>query len=58
MTDKGASCGKSFSGEKGQHYSWLEDYLERLEGKEAYRKFQDYRYEDRDYYALVASLAA
>ena len=58
MTDKGASCEKSFSGEKGQHYSWLEDYLERLEGKEAYSKFQDHRYEDRGYYALVASLAA
>ena len=24
-----------------RHYSWLEDYLERLEGKEAYRGFQD-----------------
>jgi len=50
--------GKLHSGENYQHYSWLEDYLERLEGKEAYRKFQDHRYEDRDYYALVRSLAA
>ena len=58
MTDKGASCGKSFSGEKGQHYSWLEDYLERLEGKEAYRDFQERSYTDPEYYALVASLAA
>ena len=24
------------------HYSWLGDYLERLEGKEAYREFQNY----------------
>ena len=24
-----------------RRYSWLEDYLERLEGKEAYREFQD-----------------
>ncbi len=24
-----------------RHYSWLEDYLERLEGKQAYREVQD-----------------
>ncbi len=54
-----AVCGKVHPGEEGQQYSWLEDYLERLEGEEAYRRFQDHRYdEDRDYYALVASLAA
>ena len=26
---------------ESHYYSWLEDYLERLEGKEAYREFQD-----------------
>ena len=25
---------------ESHYYSWLEDYLERLEGKEAYREFQ------------------
>ena len=49
---------KALPGEKHRTYSWLEDYLERLEGKEAYRTFQDHRYEDHDYYMLVASLAA
>jgi hypothetical protein len=54
-----ATFGKNHSGaEKWRYYSWLEDYLERLEGKEAYRTFQDHRYEDPDYYVLVASLAA
>jgi hypothetical protein len=57
MTDV-AACRKSYSAEKGQHYSWLEDYLERLESKETHAKFQDHRYEDSDYYVLVASLAA
>ena len=40
------------------YYSWLEDYLERLEGKEAYREFQDCYSDTPEYYALVASLAA
>jgi hypothetical protein len=40
------------------NYSWLEDYLERLEGKEAYREFQDSHGGTPEYYALVASLAA
>ena len=54
-----ATCGEIHAREQCRYYySWLEDYLERLEGKEAYRKFQDHRYEDPDYYALVASLAA
>jgi hypothetical protein len=39
-------------------YSWLEDYLERLEGKEAYREFQERHYDTPEYYALVASLSA
>ena len=45
--------------EEGRHcYSWLEDYLQRLEGKEAYREFQERYYGTPEYYALVASLAA
>ena len=39
-------------------YSWLEDYLERLEGKEAYREFQERHYDTPEYYALVASVSA
>ena len=46
------------NGEERQYYSWLEDYLERLDGKEAYREFQERSYADPEYYALVASLAA
>ncbi len=46
-------------GEVGCHYySWLEDYLKRLEGKEAYRVFQERLSSDPNYYALAASLAA
>lgn len=44
--------------EKCRYYSCLADYLERLEGKEAYRDFQERRSDDPEYYALVASLAA
>ncbi|HZY56740.1 MAG TPA: hypothetical protein VFE09_02955 [Rubrobacteraceae bacterium] len=44
--------------EKCHYYSWLEDYLERLEGKEAYREFQERHYDSHKYYALIASLAA
>jgi hypothetical protein len=40
------------------NYSWLEDYLERLGGKEAYREFQERSYDNPEYYTLVASLAA
>jgi hypothetical protein len=53
-----ATCGKIHGVEKCRYYSWLEDYLERLEGKEAYRDFQERRYADPEYCALVASLAA
>jgi hypothetical protein len=49
---------KLYNGEECQYYSWLEDYLERLEGKDAYREFQERSYDDPEYYALVASLAA
>jgi hypothetical protein len=48
---------KLYTGEESQYYSWLEDYLERLEGKDAYREFQERTYDDPEYYALVASLA-
>ena len=49
---------KALPGEKHRTYSWLEDYLERLEGKEAFRAFQDSSCSTPEYYALVASLAA
>ena len=53
-----AACEKAH-GEVGCHYySWLEDYLKRLEGKEAYREFQEPLSSDPNYYALVASLAS
>ena len=53
-----AACDKNHAVEGGHYHSWLEDYLERLEGKEAYREFQERRSDDPKYYALVASLAA
>ena len=53
-----AACDKTHAGEGRHYYSWLEDYLERLEGKEAYREFQERYYGTPEYYALVASLAA
>jgi hypothetical protein len=53
-----AACDKTCAVEGCQYYSWLEDYLERLEGKEAYREFQEGHCGDPKYYALVASLAA
>ena len=40
------------------YYSWLKDYLERLEGKDAYRKFQEHHDQAREYYVLMASLLA
>jgi hypothetical protein len=49
---EGTSTQEAFS------YTWLEDYLERLEGKEAFRAFQDRYGSMPEYYALVASLAA
>ena len=43
-----AAYDKTYAEEGGHYYSWLEDYLERLEGKEAYREFQERRCEDSD----------
>ncbi len=42
------------------YYSWLEDYFERLEGKDAYREFQEHHLDARNqyYYTLIASLLA
>jgi hypothetical protein len=42
------------------YYLGLEDYFERLEGKDAYREFQEQHLGARDeyYYALIASLLA
>ena len=54
-----AACDKTHAEEERRHcYSWLEDYLERLECKEAYREFQESRCDDSGYYALVVSVAA
>jgi hypothetical protein len=44
--------------QKCRSYSWLEDYLVRLNGKDAYREFQERCCHDPEYYTLVASLAA
>lgn len=53
-----AACDSTRAEEGCRRYSWLEDYLERLEGKEAYREFQERYYDTPEYCALVASLAA
>jgi hypothetical protein len=59
MTNTTAACEKTPAAEERHHYyTWLEDYLERLEGKEAFRAFQDSHGSMPEYYALVASLAA
>jgi hypothetical protein len=57
MSNK-AACDKIHTEEKHPCYSWLEDYLERLDGKDAYREFQEGLYTTPEYHALVASLAA
>jgi hypothetical protein len=41
-----------------QSFSWLEDYLEQLEGKEALTDFQERYYDTPEYYELLASLMA
>ncbi len=51
-------CEKTHTNERCPYYSWLEDYLERLEGKEAYREFQQRYHGTPEYYALMESLAA
>ena len=53
-----AACEKIHAEEECRCYSWLEDYLKRLKGKEAYREFQEHRYDDPEYCALITSLAA
>jgi hypothetical protein len=53
-----SDCDKAHAEEGCHYYFWLEDYLEKLEGKETYRKFQEGRYDDPEYYALIVSLAA
>lgn len=57
MTNE-AAYGKIHTGDERPCYTWLEDYLERLDGKDAYREFQEYLYTTPEYHALVASLAA
>ena len=41
-----------------RHYTWLEDYLARLGGKDEHRVFQERYYGTPEYYTMVASLAA
>ena len=41
-----------------QYSSRLEDYLEQLEGKEAWREFQKRYHDTPEYYELLASLMA
>ena len=52
------ACEETYAKDKCHYYPWLEDYLERLEGKEAYTEFQERCCDTPEYYALVASLAA
>ena len=40
------------------HYTWLEDYRQRLGGKDAHREFQERYYGKPEYHTRVASLAA
>jgi len=59
--DDEAVASDKFSAEEERRFyysSWLENYLEHLEGKEAYLRFQERYYSTPEYYALVASLAA
>ena len=49
---------KAYTEEECRHYSWSENYLEGLEGKEAFRDFQEHYHDTPDYYTLVASLMA
>ena len=39
-------------------YTWLEDYLDRLAGKDDFRAFQEHHYGTPEYYMMVASFAA
>lgn len=40
------------------YFSWLEDYLEQLAGKEALGEFQRRHYDTLEYYDLVTALMA
>ena len=53
-----AACEQAHVEEKCPYYTWLEDYLNRLDGKDAYREFQERCCDDPEYYTLVASLGA
>lgn len=44
---------------EGVHrYTWLEDYLDRLTGKDDYRVCQERYYGTPEYYTMAASFAA
>ena len=49
---------KTHAEDECRHYSWLEDYLEELEGKELRSDLQERCHDMPEYYALVASLMA
>ena len=53
-----AACEETYAKDKCHYYSWLEDYLKRLEGKKTYTEFQERCCDTPEYYALVASSAA
>ena len=49
---------KTHAEDESRQYSWLEDYLEELEGKEARSDLQERCHDTPEYYTLVASLMA
>jgi rubrerythrin len=49
---------KTHAEDECRHYSWLEDYLEELEGKEVRSDLQERCHDTPEYYTLVASLMA
>ena len=51
-------CTETHPQDECRHYSWLEDYLERLEAKEARKELQERCKDMSEYYTLVASLMA
>jgi hypothetical protein len=52
------ACADEAWAEERQPYAWLEDYLDRLKGKDEYRKFREQHDYAHEYYTLMASLWA
>jgi hypothetical protein len=44
--------------EEARRYTWLEDYLDRLVGKDDCREFQEHYYGTLGHYAMAGSFAA